>query len=148
MREGIGQAEVDYLDVVIVVEEEVLRLQISMYDVQFVKIFYSSNDLVKEFEGLRLLNTLVLDDVVEELASIRILHDKIELLWRLNDFVQLDDIGMANHLQNMDFSCNSLNIIDILDLVFFENFDRHSFTGELMHSKFDLAECAFSDRFI
>ena len=119
-----------------------------MHDVQLVKILHSGDDLVKEFEGLRLLNTLVLDDVVEELASIRILHDKIELLWRLNDFVQLDDIGMANHLQNMDFPCNSLNIIDILDLVFFENFDRHSFTGKLMHTKFDLAECAFSDRFI
>ena len=119
-----------------------------MDDVELMEVFNTSDDLVEEFEGLRLLNTLVLHDIVEELTSIRIFHDQIELLWRLNDFVKLDDVWVSNHFENMDFSRNSFNIINILDLVFFENFNRHSFIRKLMDTELDLAESAFSDGFI
>ena len=55
---------------------------------------------------------------------------------------------MSDHLEDVDFSRHSLNIIDILDLVFLEDFNRHTFIRQRVNSKFDLAECAFTDGLI
>ena len=38
------------------------------------------------------------DNVVEELASLHVLHDEEELLGGLDDFVELDDAGVADQL--------------------------------------------------
>lgn len=46
-----------------------------MHDVELVEVFDTSNDLVEEFERLRFFHSLVLHDVVEELAAVGVFHD-------------------------------------------------------------------------
>lgn len=89
-----------------------------MDDVELVQILHTTNNLVEELERLGLFDALVLHDVVEELASISVLHDQVKLLGRLDDLVKLNDIWVSNHFQNMDFPRHSLNVIYILNLVF------------------------------
>lgn len=45
-----------------------------------------------------------LDDVVEELAVAHILHYQEQLLWCLDDLVQLDDVRVPDQLQDVDLS--------------------------------------------
>ena len=45
-----------------------------------------------------------LDDIIEELTTFHVLHDQEELLWGLYDLVELDNIGVANQFQDMDFT--------------------------------------------
>ena len=50
-------------------------------------VFNTSNDLLKKAASFRLLHTGVGYDVVEELSSVRVLHDKIELAGCFDDLV-------------------------------------------------------------
>ena len=145
---GVREAEVDDFYVHVVIQEQVLGLQISMHYVQLVQVLHSRDYLVKELQGLGLLDSLVLDDEVEELALVGVLHDQVELLGRFDDFVQLYDVGMPDHLQDVDFSGNSFNVVDVLDFVFFKDFDRDSLVCQFMNSELDLAESALANRLI
>ena len=53
---------------------------------------------MEKLESLRLLNALILDDIIKEFAAIGILHNQVELLGRLYDLIKLDDVWMSNHL--------------------------------------------------
>ena len=94
---SVAQTKVDNLDVLVVIEKKVLGLEVPVNYVELVEVFYASNDLVEEFEGRGLFYPLVLDDVVEKLASVRILHDQVELLWGLDDFIKLNDVRVSDH---------------------------------------------------
>ena len=51
-----------------------------MHDVQLVDVLYARDDLLQEAAGVLLLEALVRDDVVEQLAAARVLHDQKQLL--------------------------------------------------------------------
>ena len=116
-----------------------------MDDVELVKVLNSSDDLMKEFESLRLLHSLVLNNVIEELSSICVFHDQVKLLWRLDDLIQLDDIRVADHLENMDFTSDPLYIVHVLYLIFLQNFDSDSFIGQFVNAELDFSERALSN---
>ena len=53
------------------------------------------------------------------------LHDKKQSVRSLDCFVKLDDVGMADHFQNVDLSADSLYIVNVCDLALVEQFDGH-----------------------
>lgn len=61
------------------------------------EVFNSANNLMEELKCLRLFDALVLYDVVKELATVGVLHDQIQLLRRLNNLVELNDVGVPDH---------------------------------------------------
>jgi len=56
-----------------------------MNDTKLMKVFNACYDLMEEFASLSLFDSLVLHNVVKELASTCILHDQVELLRSLNN---------------------------------------------------------------
>lgn len=68
---------------------------------------------------------LALDDVVEELAALHVLHDEEELLGGLDDFVELDDVGVADELQDVDLPRDALHVRHVHDLLLLQDLDRH-----------------------
>lgn len=56
-----------------------------MNDAKLMKVFNACYDLMEEFASLCLFDSLVLHDVVKELASTCILHDQVELLGCLDN---------------------------------------------------------------
>ena len=64
-------------------------------------------------------------DVVEKLAAVVILHDHVQLFFGLDDLVKLDDVWMSDLLQDFDLSCDTFDILLIMDLIFFQNFNRN-----------------------
>jgi hypothetical protein len=107
---SIGQTKVNYLDVLVLVKQEVLWLQVSVHDVQSVQVLHSIHDLLEEPACLVLLDSSLSHDVVEQLSSTSILHDQVEFLLGFNDLKELDDVGMSDLLQNVDFPSYSLHI--------------------------------------
>lgn len=95
--------------------------------------------------GLLILEALFLDDVIEEFPSRHILHDQEELPRRLNDLVQLDDIGVAHDLKDLNFAHDSRYIALVFNLFFFKNFDRHLLFGQHVRSEPDLPERALTN---
>jgi len=117
-------------------------------DVKLVEILNTGNDLVEKLECLWLFNSLVFHDVVEKLTSIGILHDKVELFWCLDDFIELNDVWMSDELENVYFSRDSFDIVDVLDFVFFENLDSYSLVCQLVYAQLDFTEGTLANSFI
>ena len=89
---------------------------------------------MKKFDSKRLLHSLILYDEVKKFAARCILHYQIELLWRLNYLIELDDVRVSYHLKNVDFAGDPLYIVDILNFIFFQNFNCHFFTCQIMNT--------------
>ncbi len=132
---GIAQAKVHDLDVVIVVEQEILRLQVPVNNVKLVEVFDSRDDLSEELSGRHFGYTLPLDYVLEQLSSLCEFHDQIYSVFRLDYLhasatpqptttylIQLHNIRVPEHLQYVNLSGNAFDIGLLLDLVPLENF--------------------------
>ena len=87
-----------------------------MHDAKLVQVFDSADDLLEELASLGFFKLLFLDDIVEKLTSADELHDEKELLWRLNNFKQLDDVWVPDKLKNVNLSSHSLYICLTSDL--------------------------------
>lgn len=76
MLVGIAEPKINQLQIVLVVEQQILGLEISVNDAQLVQVLDRALDLLEELACLLLGQLLLLDDVVEELAPRNILHDQ------------------------------------------------------------------------
>ena len=72
------------------------------------------------------------------------LHDEEKALFCLYDLVQLDDVRVLHYSEDVNFARNSLNVVDVVDLPLFKDFDRHALSGETMDTLFDFAEGALT----
>lgn len=81
------------------VDEDVLRFQVSMDDVKFLQVFDTFDDLLEKDASHILVELSALNDVVKELTSGCELHDKEELVGCFDYVVKLNDVGMLHHLQ-------------------------------------------------
>ena len=99
-----------------------------MHNSKLVEILNATDDLLEELASLGLLQFLLLDDVVEKLTSADKLHDQEELFRGLDDFKELDDIGVPDKLQNIDFSGDALDIGIAGDLTLLQYFDGYLYT--------------------
>jgi hypothetical protein len=106
-----------------VIEEQVFRLQVSMHDAKFMEVFNAADDLLEKFACLWFLELLLLHDVVKEFTSTHELHNQEELFRGLDDLEQLDNVGMSDHLEDVNFTRDALDICVTNDFRLFKNFD-------------------------
>ena len=111
-----------------------------MADSALVDVLDTGVELEVEFAGLLLREPGVSDDVVEQLATIAILHYHVQLFFGFNYFVKLDDIWVSDLLQDFDLPSDSFDIFLIVDLVFLKYFDGHFLASQGVLAKLDLAE--------
>lgn len=97
-----------------------------MNNIKPVKISNSTDNLFKIFACLFLVNFCILDDVVEELAILDILHNQKQMPTSLDNFVELYDRRMPDKFQNMNLTWDSLHVGDIDDFLFNKNFNSNS----------------------
>ena len=84
-------------------DENILKFEISVNDMQLVDILDPTYYLIKHFACLIFLHFPLFNDVIEELTTLNVLHDYEQLFGSLNNFVKLDDIGMPNDIENVNF---------------------------------------------
>ena len=89
------------------------------------KVLNATDYLLEELARLGLLQLLLLDNVVEKLAATHKLHNEEQLLRRLDNLEELDDVRMPDKLQDVNLSCDSLDIGLAGDLALFKYFYRY-----------------------
>ena len=82
----VRESEVGNLHVQVVVEEDVLRLQVAVHDLEVMAVLNPGDDLLEETARLRLFHTPVRDDVVEELPA-SVLEDDDDVGGRRYDLI-------------------------------------------------------------
>ena len=101
---------------------------------------------MQELAGLCIWNSHFLDNVIEELSTTCMLHDEVQLVLGLDDLIKLDDIPVANLLENLDFTSDPINVCLVLDLALFEYFDCNLFASDCLYPKLDFSECSLAQR--
>ena len=71
----------------------------------------------------------MLRDVVEELATLGILHDQVQLFGRFNDFIELNNVWMSDHFKDVDFTRYSFDVVNVKDFILLKNFDSNLLTS-------------------
>lgn len=61
-----------------------MSIHVPMYDSVLVHVVDSGQDLLHEAHGLLVVDALLLDDILEELAPVGVFHDQVDVLLRLN----------------------------------------------------------------
>ena len=117
-----------------------------MANLDLVQVLNTCQNLVEETTGFTVLEPSLLDDVVKEFATARILHDEEELLRRFNYFVELHDIWVSHDFQNVDFSHDARDIRLVLNLVLLEDLDGDLLLRQLVDPLSHLPERARADR--
>lgn len=77
---------------------------------QRVDVLYATYELVHELACQSLLDLLILYYEVEEFTTTSVLHHQVDVLLLLEYLVQLDDVGVVEHLKDSYFAFHSFNI--------------------------------------
>jgi len=107
-----GPTEITKPDVVVFIQKQVFRLDISMDNVTFVKILYCDACLVKELEDFVFGKDLGFLHVVVEISVRSKLYNQVNLAFFAYVSLKLDDIWMIELLVNMDFVLQSVKVDD------------------------------------
>lgn len=124
----------------VVIQQEILRLQIAMYNHVAMAIVHPGNDLLEEPSRFRFLKFAVVYDVIEQLASADIFHDHENIGWGGYHLVQFDYVRMSEQLQVLNFATNFSDHIQALDLLTIQDFNGHLVLRFCVLADFDLPE--------
>ena len=106
-----GQAEVGNFQIPVVLlrgEEQVLRLQVPMHDVLGMQVLKRADEVLHHRPGVGLSIQALTLDLVEELTTLEVRQEQVDVLGRLVGLVQLDHVFMVNFTQHIDLSQNRL----------------------------------------
>lgn len=142
---SVAQAKIDHFEVQLFIQQQVLRLDISVHDAQLPEVAYGWNQLLEESASFFLFELRLRGDVAEEFAVAAVLHNDVEPCWGLDDLVHLNNVGVAHYFENVDFPSDSLDVVYLCDFVFFEDFDCYFLLSEQMNSLLHLAEGALAE---
>jgi len=96
-----------------------------MANTKLVDVVDARNQFLEVLASHLLLQALVLDNQVEELASLDELHDQVQVLLSLDDFVDLDHVGVVQLLENLNLAADALDVLFIFDARLLEHLDGH-----------------------
>ena len=106
--EGVGEPKVGDDDVLVAVQQQVLKLQISVYDTLLVQVAHTGYELGEQFTRGTVLQVAVVENVVEELTARCILEDDANVSLSLYHLVQPDDVGVVEPTQDVDLAIDLL----------------------------------------
>jgi len=142
MRLG-AQAEIDDLQVLLLVQQHVLRLEVAVRVAVLVQVRHGRHDLPEEHPGLHFAEATLLDDVIEQLAARAVLHDDVTVRLGFDHLVQLADVGVREVLERGDLELDARQVLAQLRLV--HDLDGHLLAGQRVRGQFDFAEAAGAD---
>jgi hypothetical protein len=62
----------------------------------------------------------------------------------MSNLIKLDEVRVTNDFENVHFSLDSLNILDVIDLLLVKDLDCHFLPSNIMHSQFYFPKRSFT----
>lgn len=117
-----------------------------MHDIEAVDVLDAIDELVIEAAGILLPQLFAFDYEVEELSALNELHHEEQVLGRLYDFVELDDVRMADQFEDVDLPGYALHVGNVDDLFLFEDLYGDGLVSGLVRGQLHLSEGALPER--
>lgn len=99
-REQIAKTKVDDFDISRLADQDVLDLQVSMYDAVPVTVIQCTGDLAGELAGLLLFQFAVRNDIVEHLAPVDIFEEHVPVVRGSHNISHPADVWVAGEADN------------------------------------------------
>ena len=74
--------------------------------------------LLKQLASLFFFQPIFRSDETKKFAITAVFHDQEKAIGRLNGFIKLDYVRMADHFEYMNLSTDSLHIVDVRNFAF------------------------------
>ena len=103
---------------------------------------------MEELASQSVLDSLVPHDAVEELSPVCVLHDQIQFPLGLNNLVELNDVGVPDFLEDLDFPRYTVDICLILNFGLLQDLDGDLLARDGLHTQLDLAKSSFAQSFL
>lgn len=129
----------------VVVEQQVLGLQVAMYNLVAMAVLDGADDLLEELACAVLGHLAMVDDVVEQLRT-SILEDHDNLCRCSDDGEELDDVRMSQELQILDLPLDSAGHVASDEFAAGDDLEGDLLAGGLVDGELDLAEAALAER--
>lgn len=142
---NLGQAKVGQHDVPVVIYQNVLRLEVSVDNVGLVEVTDCEGDLCGVELCLFLRKTLLLRQVLEELASLHKLHDEVDAIGLLEDVVHSNDEGVIDLVEDHLLDLQRLNRLVLDDHVLPHSLHRVVLATNVVADQVYFSESALSD---
>ncbi|KAL0914942.1 hypothetical protein M5K25_015334 [Dendrobium thyrsiflorum] len=134
-----GEAEIRDLKITGIIEEEVLRLEITVEDAARVAEGDGEDKLVEEFSGL-VFGEATTGDVGEEFASLGVLHDEVDIGAGGEDFEESNDIWVVEAAHNDDLALGVNGEAAADNLCLADDLNGYTVTLENMAGVIDFGE--------
>ena len=115
-----------------------------MDDAELMQVLDASDELPEELAGLMLLQPFLFHYHLEELPLGHVFHDQEKLLWSLDDLVELDDVGMPDLLQDVDFASDSLDIGHVGNATLLQHLHSHALASDRVDAQLHLPKSALA----
>lgn len=102
IRDG-AEPEIRHLQITVVIDEEILRLQITVKDAARVAITDGGDQLL-EILTAKIFVEPTFGNLGEELAALDELHDEVDLGLAGQNLEELDDVGVAQAAHDSDLA--------------------------------------------
>lgn len=113
-----------------------------MRDVQPVQILYGVEDLIEDASGCTLLEADLVGHHSEEFSLLGVLSDDVDVVGSLDNFVEVDDVGVPHLLHDLHLPLDADLVVLILDGLLVDDFDGHLFASGEVLGLLDFAEGA------
>ena len=90
-----------------------------MNNIKFVNVFYALNELSEKFAGLTLFESFFLYNLFKEFTLGNVFHDEEKLFGGFDNFVELDQAGVTDLFEDVDFAGDSLDVCYVDDFALF-----------------------------
>ena len=113
-----------------------------------VQVVEGSSNLMGKLLGTLLANReLSLLQVAEQITTIKLLHDDVDVVLVLKDIEEANNVWMLTHFENFNFSSLQLDILH-RHLPLGHDLDSHGLSALLVDSRLHKAELALAERLL
>lgn len=136
----VAQPEVNEFDIVIVIKKDIFRFEVSMGDVESMKILDGIEDLIKNPTCCSFFESALCGHDSEKFSLLCEFGDQIDEIGSFDDLIQIDNVGMPNSLHYLYFSLNADFIVFVFNRFFINDLNSDLLARRYVNPFFDLPE--------
>ena len=121
METLLSNSKISHTDVTLTSQEQVLGLQITVQDTAVVKVFETAANFSTVEAGSLLIKSSRLLEMEEELTTVDVVHDKVQLVGGLERVVKVDKERVNQLLQNVLLGLGVIGFVSFHNVLLVED---------------------------
>ena len=146
--EQLGDAEVQELDLILASQQQVGGFQVAMHDSPVVRVLQGGANLHCQTGDFAPVKATPGDEFLLQVSSLHKLHRIEQLTFLFSESEHLDNVGVVELLQRLDFRHKPFAKVDVVDQCGRQHLDGHTQVGLFINALVDRAHAPASQKLL